>query len=152
MFRRENYYSVVRRAVGYLRYDTEEEMRIMNKLYKVLRFYTNFFLPSMKLIEKTRMGSKVIKKYDKPETPYRRTINSDTVSEEVKERLRRTYEELNPFRLKREIDKITQELLKAYGKKMKEGEKKIQKVNEKSSNDFLFSQNNFVYNLDKATK
>jgi hypothetical protein len=35
---------------------------------------------------------------------------------------------------------------------MKEGEKKIQKVNEKSSNDFLFSQNNFVYNLDKATK
>ena len=124
----------------------------MNKLYKVLRFYTNFFLPSMKLIEKTRMGSKVIKKYDKPETPYRRTINSDTVSEEVKEKLRRTYEELNPFKLKREIDKITQELLKAHGKKMKEGEKKIQKVNEKSSNDFLFSQNNFVYNLDEATK
>jgi len=82
-----------------------------------LRFYTNFFLPSMKLIEKTRMGSKVIKKYDKPETPYRRTINSDTVSEEVKEKLRRTYEELNPFKLKREIDKITQELLKAQGKR-----------------------------------
>jgi len=101
-------------------------MRIMNKLYKVLRFYTNFFLPSMKLIEKTRMGSKVIKKYDKPETPYRRIINSDTVSEEVKENLRRTYEELNPFKLKREIDKITQELLKAQGKKTKEGEKKIQ--------------------------
>ena len=106
----------------------------------------------MKLIEKTRMGSKVIKKYDKPETPYRRIINSDTVSEEVKEKLRRTYEELNPFKLKREIDKITQELLKAQGKKMKEGEKKIQKVDKKLSNDFLFSQNNFVYNLDEATK
>jgi hypothetical protein len=103
-------YSVVRRAVGYLKYDTDEEMRIMNKLYKVLRFYTNFFLPSMKLIEKTRMGSKVIKKYDKPETPYRRIINSDTVSEEVKDKIRKTYEELNPFLIKKQIDKLTQEL------------------------------------------
>jgi hypothetical protein len=103
-------YSVVRRAVGYLKYDTDEEMRIMNKLYKVLRFYTNFFLPSMKLIEKIRMGSKVIKKYDKPETPYRRIINSDTVSEEVKDKIRKTYEELNPFLIKKQIDKLTQEL------------------------------------------
>jgi hypothetical protein len=145
-------YSVVRRAVGYLRYDTDEEMRIMNKLYKVLRLYTSFFLPSMKLIEKTRIGSKVLKKYDKPRAPYKRIIALDTVSEEVKEKLRRAYEELNPFKLKREIDKITQELLKAYEKKMKEREKKIQKVDEKSSNDFLFSQNNFIYNLDEATK
>ncbi|MGC8758289.1 MAG: transposase, partial [Caldisericaceae bacterium] len=104
----------MRRAVGYLRYDTDEELRIMNKLYDVLDLYINFFLPSMKLLEKTRIGSKVIKKYDKPETPYRRIIDSDAVSEEVKEKLRKTYEELNPLSLKRQIDKITQELSRAY--------------------------------------
>ncbi len=46
--------------MGYLRYDTDEELKIMNELYKVLRLYTNFFQPSMKLKEKTRIGSKVI--------------------------------------------------------------------------------------------
>jgi ATP-dependent Lon protease len=142
----------VRRAVGYLRYDTDEELRIMNKLYDVLDLYINFFLPSMKLLEKTRIGSKVIKKYDKPETPYRRILNSDAVSEEVKEKLRKTYEELNPLLLKRQIDKITQELSRAYDKKMKEREKKTQKTDVKLPNDFPLSQNNFVYNLNEATK
>ena len=145
-------YSVVRRAVGYLRYDTDEELRIMNKLYDVLSLYINFFLPSMKLLEKTRIGSKVIKKYDKPRAPYKRIIALDAVSEEVKEKLRKTYGELNPLSLKRQIDKFTQELWKAYEKKMKEREKKIQKVDEKLPNDFPLSQNNFVYNLDEATK
>ena len=145
-------YSVVRRAVGYLRYDTDEEMRIMNKLYDVLSLYINFFLPSMKLLEKTRIGSKVIKKYDKPRAPYKRIIALDAVSEEVKEKLRKTYGELNPLSLKRQIDKFTQELWKAYEKKMKEREKKIQKVDEKLPNDFPLSQNNFVYNLNEATK
>ena len=53
-------YSVVRRAVGYLRYDTEKELKTLNELYKVLRLYTNFFQPVMKLTKKTRIGSKVI--------------------------------------------------------------------------------------------
>ncbi len=56
----------------------------MNKLYKVLRLYTNFFLPSQKLIEKTREGSKVTKKYDKPKIPYLRVIESDKVDEKTK--------------------------------------------------------------------
>ena len=55
----------MRRAVGYLRYDSEEELFTLNELYRPLRLYTNFFQPTMKLIEKTRIGSKIIKKYDK---------------------------------------------------------------------------------------
>jgi len=145
-------YCVVRRAVGYLRYDTDEELKIMNELYRVLRLYTNFFQPSMKLKEKTRIGSKVLKRYDKPRAPYRRIIASDAVSEEVKGKLRRTYEGLNPLSLKRQMDKLTQELWKAYDKKMKEREKKTQKVDVKLPNDFPLSQNNFVYNLNEATK
>jgi hypothetical protein len=67
-------YSVVRRAVGYRRYDTPSELEALNELYAVLRLYTNYFQPSMKLIEKTRSGSKVRKKYDKAKTPYRRVL------------------------------------------------------------------------------
>jgi hypothetical protein len=40
-------------------------------------------------IEKTRIGSKVTKKYDEPKTPYQRILTSVTVSEEVKEKLKR---------------------------------------------------------------
>ncbi|MFZ3121970.1 MAG: DDE-type integrase/transposase/recombinase [Thermodesulfovibrionales bacterium] len=58
-------YSIVRRSVGYYRYDTEEELKTINELYGYLRLYTNFFQPVMKLIEKTRIGSKVQKKYDR---------------------------------------------------------------------------------------
>jgi hypothetical protein len=35
-----------------------------------LRFYTNFFKPAMKCVEKKRIGSGVVKKYDRPRTPY----------------------------------------------------------------------------------
>lgn len=59
-------YSVVRRFAGYLRYNTEEELKLLNELYSYLRLYTNFFQPVMKLTEKTRIGSGVIKRYDIP--------------------------------------------------------------------------------------
>lgn len=105
-------YSVVRRAVGYWRYDTEEERNTLNELYGHLRLYTNFFQPVMKLIEKTRIGSKVIKKYDKPRTPYQRVLESPLVPEDKKQQLREQYATLNPAELKRKITKLQQKLLK----------------------------------------
>ncbi len=112
-------YSVVRRAVGYLRYDTDKELNTINTLYEVLRLYTNFFQPSMKLIEKTRVGSKVTKRYDKPMTPYRRIIQSDNISEAVKAKLTEEYEQLNPAELRRMIDKIQRRLWTQYNDKKK---------------------------------
>jgi hypothetical protein len=103
-------YSIVRRAVGYLRYDTEEELSTINELYRRLRLYTNFFQPTMKLIEKTRIGSKVIKKYDKPLTPYRRVLACPDVSEEDKQALNKLYVKLNPAQLKRQITRLQQRL------------------------------------------
>ena len=38
-------YSIVRRAIGYTRYDTEEQCQLLNGLYSYLRLYTNFFCP-----------------------------------------------------------------------------------------------------------
>jgi hypothetical protein len=104
-------YSVVRRAVGYLRYDTEEELLTLNELYCYLRLYTNFFQPTMKLIEKIRIGSKVTKKYDKPLTPYRRVLACPDVSAQDKQKLKTQYTKLNPAHLKREIKKLQQKLL-----------------------------------------
>lgn len=105
-------YSVVRRNVGYSRYDTPQEQDVLNVLYKELRLFTNFFQPSMKLIAKTREGSKVTKKYDKPLTPYRRALASCDVSETDKRRLRAIYAKLNPAEIKRLITKLQKELLR----------------------------------------
>ena len=110
-------YSIVRRAVGYRRYDTPSELETLNELYAVLRLYTNYFQPSMKLIEKTRSGSKVRKKYDKAKTPYRRVLESDRVPEAAKEELKKAYVTLNPVRLGREIDQLQERLDDLAGSK-----------------------------------
>lgn len=105
-------YSVVRRAVGYGRHHTPEEQALLNDLYKDLRLFTNFFQPSMKLIKRTREGSKVVKKYDKPLTPYRRILASPDVSDSDKAKLKALYRNLNPAALKRRITKLQQRLLR----------------------------------------
>lgn len=102
--------SVVRRWVGYGRYDTKEQVAILNELYAVLRLYTNFFLPVMKLKEKVRIGSKIIKRYDKATTPYKRILHARDVSKEVKDRLRNQYKTLNLVLLKSQIDEILKRL------------------------------------------
>ena len=104
-------YSVVRRAVGYSRYDTEEELALLNELYESLRFYTNFFQPVMKLTKKVRIGSKVSKKYDRAKTPYERLLQSGFTRSEVKEKLKQDYEKLNPAELKRTITKLQNKLI-----------------------------------------
>jgi hypothetical protein len=96
----------------------------------------------MKLIEKTRIGSKVTKKYDKPKTPYQRILTSVTASEEVKEKLKRIYEELNPFELKKRIDRIKSELERAYTRKARKEERNMQPKDEKLLNDFSLTQSN----------
>ena len=104
-------WSVVRRALGYLRYDTEGELEIINRLHGYLRLYTNHFQPVMKMIEKTRVGSRVKKKYDKPRTPYQRVLDSD-VEEGRKEALIKEHVKLNPAELKRQITRLQDKLWK----------------------------------------
>ena len=110
-------YSVVRRAVGYLRYDTEGELRLLNELYQSLRLYTNYFQPVMKLIAKERIGSKVKKRYDQPRTPFRRVLESPHVAKAKKQALKKEYAQLNPAELKREITRLQNELLALATKK-----------------------------------
>jgi len=108
----------VRKIFGYLRYDTYEELAIMNDLYhNELRLYKNFFQPVMKLASKERIGGKVKRKYDVPETPYQRLMESGQIQEEVKEELKDIYLRLNPAELKRNIDAKLAKLCKAYEEK-----------------------------------
>jgi len=104
-------YSVVRRAVGYQRFDTDVQLRLLNELYEVLDLYNNFFQPSMKLKSKERQGARVSKKYQEARTPYQRLLDSDYVSAEVKGQLRARYRLLNPAQLKRQIENLQQKLL-----------------------------------------
>jgi len=105
-------WSVIRRTVGYGRYDTEKELHLLNQLYSYLRLYVNFFQPVRKLVEKKRIGSKIIKKYYVARTPYRRVLASSDISEEIKIKLQIQYAMLNPAHLKREITRLQNELYK----------------------------------------
>ncbi len=109
-------YSVVRRAVGYQRFDTAEQLRLLNELYEVLDLYNNFFQPSMKLISKERHGARVKKQYDEARTPYQRLLDSSFIKEETKEQLRERYRLLNPAQLKRQLEKLQQKLLATAGR------------------------------------
>ena len=103
-------WTVVRKTVGYTRYDTEPELALMAELYRSLRLYTNFFWPQMKLQEKTRTGARVSKRYDEAKTPYRRLLDSEHLGEKEKDALRREYATLNPVALHREINRLQDRL------------------------------------------
>lgn len=64
----------------------------------------------MKLIEKTRSGSKVRKKYDKAKTPYRRVLQSRVVPKGATQELKRIYAMLNPVKLQREVSRLQDRL------------------------------------------
>ena len=90
----------VRQWLGYQRLDNPKVVPLMNNLYRnEWRFFHNFFLPSVKLIEKERIGSKTIKKHDSPKTPYQRIMESKDIDKSVKLSLTKQLENLNPFEL-----------------------------------------------------
>jgi len=95
----------VRQWFGYHRFDKRVLVGLMNHLYtQEWRLYHNFFLPSVKLVEKKLVDGKAIKRYDQPKTPYQRVFESPYVSASVKCSLREQFETLNPFRLRKAME------------------------------------------------
>lgn len=109
-FVEEKNYSIVRKNVGYRRFDTPQQLQTLNQLYDYLSLYTNHFLPVQKLISKRRIGSKVKKTYDKAQTPYHRVLASPTLALANKKKLMKVHSDLNPAQLKREIVKLQEKL------------------------------------------
>jgi hypothetical protein len=110
-------WSVVRQNVGYARFDTPEELEVLNGIHALVRLHTNFFMPSAKLISKIRDGSKVTKRYDKPMTPYRRVLARDDVDNKTKTALTAQFQTLNPADLRRRIGKLQSEIYKLNARK-----------------------------------
>lgn len=96
----------VRQWLGYDRLDNPAVVPLMNQLYTSdWRLYHNFFCPSVKLISKKMVASKTIKVYDAPKTPYQRVLESKHVSQSVKQNLEAQFEKLDPFKLRKNIEK-----------------------------------------------
>jgi len=95
----------VRQLLGYDRFDNPELVPIINDLYlNEWSLFNNYFCPTLKLKEKQRINSRYIKKYESPQTPYQRLLDSKDVAAEAKITLERIYNSINPFKLKRKID------------------------------------------------
>jgi hypothetical protein len=102
--------AVVRRLVGYGRFEGVESAKALARLYAAARLYVNFFQPSFKLKEKRREGAKVIKRYHDPMTPYARALAHPKLDKAVKRHLRAHYRTLDPVALLAEMRAVQGEL------------------------------------------
>lgn len=99
-------WSVVRRLIGYGRYETQAQVNQLNSVYAVYRLYVNHFLPVQKLVSKVREGSKIKKLYDDAKTPYQRVLDSSQVDLKTKRKLRAIHAKLDVVTLKHQIDAL----------------------------------------------
>lgn len=102
--------AVVRKIVGYGRFDTFEQLEILRRIYGLLAFYQNYFQPSAKLISKQRIGARVKKKYDTPQTPCQRLLLRKDVPTQTKKALRKAFQNLDPVELLSSIQKLARQL------------------------------------------
>lgn len=103
-------WDVVRKTIGYGRFDNYEQLDVIKRIHDTLALYQNYFQPSQKLVSKRRIGAKVIKNYDTAQTPCQRTLSCPDIPEDTKRLLRHTFRELNPLELLRTIQELVSEL------------------------------------------
>lgn len=94
----------VRQLLGYQRLDLPELIPLINDLYRTWGQFHNFFCPTLKLRSQARKGSKTLRKYFKPQTPFQRLLDSAHITQEQKRKLRAQHDQLNPFDLKDHIE------------------------------------------------
>lgn len=106
----------VRNYIGYYRFDTPAERAALANVYVYLCPLLNYFIPNKKLVSKTVAGSKTLKKYDSPKTPYQRLIESD-ISAKEKTRLTEIRSFYNLVNLQHNVHKAVDALLKVHNAK-----------------------------------
>ena len=90
---------------GYERYDNPEVVPLINALCKgPLGQLLNYFMPTLKLQSKERVGSRTVRRYGPALTPLARVLECSEVQTQTKERLRAHKQSLNPFALRRQVD------------------------------------------------
>ena len=95
----------VRQLLGYDRFDKPELVGLINDLYKnEWSLFNNYFCPTLKLKEKTKINSRYVKSYEPPQTPCQRLLASEHIHPVAKNNLQEVYNALNPFTLKSRIE------------------------------------------------
>jgi len=96
----------VRKLLGWDRYDSPQAVQAMNDLYRQeLRLWLNLYLPSVKLLKKARVGSKLRRVYDAAQTPFQRVLASGQTHPAQGARLKALMKTLDPFELSRTIER-----------------------------------------------
>jgi hypothetical protein len=97
--------AVVREYIGYDRLEGLEEQALLSAVYAPLVPLLNFFMPTQKLTSKTRMGSKEIRVYDEPRSPFQRLIENEELPQEYKNSFRTRCSLYNPVELQQNVNK-----------------------------------------------
>ena len=101
----------VRKLLGWDRYDSREVVEAINDLYRnELRLWLNLYLPSVKLVKKVRVGSKLRRVYDAPQTPFERVLAWPQADPIQVAALKRSLKSLDPFELAQVIDQKLQHI------------------------------------------
>jgi hypothetical protein len=105
-------WTLVRRCLGYRRFDTKSQLADLQQLETLLAQRANILQPSMALLEKVRTGSKIQKRYRAPVTPLHRLLQAPEVTDQAKSRLLRQLGDIDPLSLQRDIGILQARLLR----------------------------------------
>ena len=105
-------WSIVRRTIGYHRYESKVAHLLLGEIYEELHLFTNMFQPTFKLKSKKRTGAKVYKQYDTPQTPLQRVLDTKLLLAENNCHWQAVYLNTNPAELRRRIDSKVRQLVK----------------------------------------
>jgi len=109
----------IRKLLGWERYDTHEAVEAINDLYRhELRLWLNLYLPSVKLVKKVRVGSKVRRVYDAPQTPFQRVQVSPQADQKKAARLQELKTSLDPFQLGQVIQRKLQRIYQLANRRL----------------------------------
>lgn len=97
---------LVREVVGYERIDTREGIDWLNAIYELLDPYANLILPGLKIVQKTRQGSKVKKRFDTAKTPLERLLEKNAILPVMRQHLIDQQYRLNPLEIRRQLDRL----------------------------------------------
>jgi hypothetical protein len=103
----------IRQYLGYHRLDNPAILPLLDNLYSNdWSLFLNFFVPSVKLTSKIRVGAKTIKKHDSPKTPFQRLTDCKEINPKVIKQLNALFKSLNPFSLQKSIKEQISNILR----------------------------------------
>ena len=104
--------AIVRREAFRYRYETAEEMGLLNELWHLVNLRKNYLLPTVKAVgwRETKAGRKA-RIYDKPATPHQRLGTTGILDQVSAAALDAVAEPLNPAEITRRVNRIQQQLI-----------------------------------------